>query len=1710
MPWEAKRGNAQGLASGLGAKLDKDSYDTAREKLESCKEKACSIIPEFDAKYAAQMQEVTAATNAIKGVVEDLRQFLLETPLTTDCSDFAQVLAAKETQWKKQLKDARSLLDGAVANAKGAQKISTLFSKDPVNLSTGNFIYDREDLRIEGNPPFLFRRFYNSVNDYQGSLGKDWNHNYEVRLTFRESSVFEGEEVTILLEDGKEELFLPVDGGGYAPGQQSLASLEKTADGYEYRTLSGVRYLFDAGGRYVRQEDANGEGFSLVYGCGFSPACGDACGLSGSGIQNGEDPKQEERLSCIQKDTGESYRLDYDEAGYLRSVTDHTGRTFSYEVSGGRLVGAVRPDGGAFTYEYDGNGKLAGVTNPRGILTVENEFDEQYRTTLQKFPDGTKMCYDYDDERRTLTMTERNGSTSVHIHDEKYRNIRNIYPDGEERFEYNFRNQKTKVTDKLGHVTRLSYDHRGNLTGAVNPLGVRLSVTYGEHNRPVSVSVDGKQKLRNVFDRTGNLLTSRDALGRETGFSYDGKGRVTEVRQADGSRVLLSYDHRGNITELTDARGGVSRYVYDSLNRVVEAADAKGNRTRYTYDHAGNILSVTNPAGEVRRYEYNESHKVTKITDFDGSVIQRTYNVLNKPEVVTDQLGRKTTLQYDAMWNLARVTAPDGGRTTYLYNENNRLTRVKDALGNVTRYTYDGNGNRLSEEAADGAVTRFTYDAVGRLVKVTEPDGAETCYAYDSEGNLTRVTDALGNTVTMEYDGAGQLIKETNPLGENRSYTYTALGDVESMTDEAGRVTRYQYLPGGQVEKILYPDGTEEGYTYDANGNVESYTQRASRDTGSLLGAGGSCPSMDTNRDGFTLSYTYDSLDRIRKISGSGGEQKSYTYDAAGNVTSMTDALGNITRYEYTLAGELEKVIDALGNGTEYRYDPCGRLTEIRQYGADGSLTEGADIRGMDEQLLEAERTNQRNRICHVTKYQRNLSGQIETVTDALGQTEHYRYDKKGQLHEKVDKEGYLTKYGYTHRGDVEQIRYADGREVKLSYNPLRQLTEMEDWLGITEIKNDALGRAEKVTYPDGRSVSYTYGKTGERTSITYPDGRTIHYGFDENLRLSELKDGDRIISYAYNQAGRLAEKRFPNGMRSSYRYDPKGQIIELLHEDREGVLDRYQYQYDLSGNKTGITKERRGLKEESGDYRYGYDAIGRLESVMKDGDPLRCYSYDAFGNRINLLEGRKTTVYTYNALNQLISKKDTEGETAYQYDRRGNLTEAIRNGNIRNQYIYGALNRLERAVNGKGEATNYQYNGLGYRIGKQEGRVTDIRRLGDSLDPLNQLEEQKLDPVKNLRYTIDLTRVYHNLLEREENQRRQIYLWDGNVASFCEEWGGSQQYYLQDELGSPLRIGGENGDLIDRYGYDEFGRDLYRNQGKVQPFGYTGYQHDDVARTYFAQAREYKESSGNFCALDKLVGSMSLPVTHNSYIYCAQKPLDNMDSTGHWFGIDDAIAAGVGAVLGVASQAASDVVLSVIKGKPQISSWQDYVGAAAGGAAGGVTTLYAGPVVGAMVEGAVSTLSAEGLKAVTKPNYNRDVKDVLIEAVGNTVLGGVCAFGFNGFKFKSEEGISAISKSYRETYESLYDNPRIQRLLSSDRKYYIDKAIKELQKAKESYAEDVVLLAKEALKGGLSLKDLSQSIMPNLTKEAKEVFLVFVDIIKNNEGVASIICTDE
>lgn len=170
----------------------------------------------------------------------------------------------------------------------------------------------------------------------------------------------------------------------------------------------------------------------------------------------------------------------------------------------------------------------------------------------------------------------------------------------------------------------------------------------------------------------------------------------------------------------------------------------------------------------------------------------------------------------------------------------------------------------------------------------------------------------------------------------------------------------------------------------------------------------------------------------------------------------------------------------------------------------------------------------------------------------------------------------------------------------------------------------------------------------------------------------------------------------------NSYAHNGEGRLAELTHRDREGILDRYVYQYDLMGNKTAIEKQRRGLPGESG-------------------------------------------AYTYNAMNQLVSRVDAMNEEPYTYDKRGNLSLILQNGALRNQYVYGALNCLEQAVNAKGETALYTYNGLGHRVGKTTG-ILEMQGMAVP-DPLSMLDKQGIHPEKKIQYTIDLTRGYHNLL---------------------------------------------------------------------------------------------------------------------------------------------------------------------------------------------------------------------------------------------------------------------------------------------------------------------------------------------------------------------------
>ena len=122
----------------------------------------------------------------------------------------------------------------------------------------------------------------------------------------------------------------------------------------------------------------------------------------------------------------------------------------------------------------------------------------------------------------------------------------------------------------------------------------------------------------------------------------------------------------------------------------------------------------------------------------------------------------------------------------------------------------------------------------------------------------------------------------------------------------------------------------------------------------------------------------------------------------------------------------------------------------------------------------------------------------------------------------------------------------------------------------------------------------------------------------------------------------------------------------------------------------------------------------------------------------------------------------------------------------------------------------------------------------------------------KKIQYTIDLTRSYHNLLQKEEDGNTQSYLWDRNMAAMEEEGHGS--YYMQDDLGSPLLLADEEGEIRESYAFNEFDQSLHHTpEGQLQPFGYTGYKIEKAGGLYFAQTRRYDAGAERLVNEDRI-----------------------------------------------------------------------------------------------------------------------------------------------------------------------------------------------------------------------------------------------------------------
>ncbi|MDE7478872.1 MAG: DUF4280 domain-containing protein, partial [Lachnospiraceae bacterium] len=130
----------------------------------------------------------------------------------------------REIDWKQLM--ARYPLIGFVA---ALGKLGCcVFGFDPVNLNTGNFIYEKEDLIIRGITTLSFHITYNSMEEYQGgSLGEGWHHNYEISIEDNNDGM-----INLHLGDGRIVPYRKSIGNLYTPLLKGIGLIKQEPDGY--------------------------------------------------------------------------------------------------------------------------------------------------------------------------------------------------------------------------------------------------------------------------------------------------------------------------------------------------------------------------------------------------------------------------------------------------------------------------------------------------------------------------------------------------------------------------------------------------------------------------------------------------------------------------------------------------------------------------------------------------------------------------------------------------------------------------------------------------------------------------------------------------------------------------------------------------------------------------------------------------------------------------------------------------------------------------------------------------------------------------------------------------------------------------------------------------------------------------------------------------------------------------------------------------------------------------------------------------------------------------------------------------------------------------------------------------------------------------------------------------------------------------------------
>ncbi|MBJ8481282.1 RHS repeat protein, partial [Acinetobacter pittii] len=892
--------------------------------------------------------------------------------------------------------------------------------------------------------------------------------------------------------------------------------------------------------------------------------------------------------------------------------------------------------------------------------------------------------------------------------------------------------------DALGYVTRYNTNAAGQITKTfkyTTALAASLSrsSTLAQLNTVyLAATPPAYSANESLYDAVGRKVVDFNEMNLVTHYSYDALGNVVSKKV-----TTVTVENLLDLLRTKDANG-----VYTSARPATTVANcnaailllpaSKMQETKYFYDKAGRRSHDIDALGYVTAYSYNPQglHTSVKQTalNSDGILdLLRTKDTAGnftvpRPALTADNLDKGIKL----------LAATNYRETSSYYDKDGRLSYQIDAQGYVTRYSYDAFDNVTSTARFNAATSLSRSSTLAQLDAsyniATLPEHALTQYAYDALNRKVKETDAQGATVETGYDAFNNVIWVKDKLGNKGYFAYDALNRNTVKIDPEGYVTIYTYdVFGNQVteRKFLSP-ANQIDKTYDANG---LYTGIKTL-TSSTEVAPTTQPYWNVGVVYADITYQYDKLNRKTVIKDASGAYEAYTYtNGSAQPATYRNKLGGEYSYSYDKLGRLIK---------ETLPEPSGGkpVTHLYEYDAYGNKTKQVEASGLTEQRVSVYQYDNLNRLTAkiaeaVSTVQLQvkdatkpyLKGKVET-TSSVAQ-ESYQYDGYGNQILKTEANGAKTfSYYDKNARKIAEVNPLGGL-TRWEYNAAGLVTKLQSYETPVSLPAQAGGAVPAAPAGNVRVVEYGYDKVGRQTSVLSPNIASYEY---DSQGKGALITQSAIEKTYYDGNGNIIRVEDAKGNSSYSYYDNAGR--KILAIDQEGYATSWSYGNDATSQLSILTEVKYAKKLSRA--VTGADTFTSLTSLLvKDAgnDRTTVSTYDKLGRVIKtellnvsysdsgvLKTASSVTYFTYNALDKVLTKKESAGETLnISYDKLGR--ESIR--------TFGSYTDSKSAT--VKQRISSVYNGLGLLsssavLGTNDTVSTDDRVTEYSYDKLGRL----------------------------------------------------------------------------------------------------------------------------------------------------------------------------------------------------------------------------------------------------------------------------------------------------------------------------------------------------------------------------------------------------